>query len=61
MNVNYLKAAKLNETILIEGKVTKAGSKLAYLEAKLFIKDSNSFELNKDRLVAVGFHTKYIS
>ena len=59
MNVNYLKAAKLNETILIAGKVTKAGSKLAYLEAKIYVKDPETYELNKEKLVAVGFHTKY--
>jgi len=62
MNVNYLKAAKLDETILIEGKVIKSGNKLAYLEANIYLKkDENSFELNKEKLVAVGFHTKYIA
>lgn len=60
MNINYLKPAKLDETILIEGKVIKSGSKLAYLEANIYLKKQNSFELNKDKLVAVGFHTKYI-
>lgn len=61
MNVSYLKAAKLGETILIEGKVTKAGNKLAYLEAKLYVKETDSFQLNKDKLVAIGFHTKYLA
>ena len=63
MNINYLKPARLDETILIEGKVIKSGSKLAYLEANIYLKinsKQNSFELNKDKLVAVGFHTKYI-
>ena len=61
MNINYLKPAKLDETILIEGKVIKSGIKLAYLEANIYLKKQNSFELNKDKLVAVGFHTKYIA
>ncbi len=60
MNINYLKAAKLDETILIEGKVIKSGTKLAYLEANIYLKKQNSFELDRDKLVAVGFHTKYI-
>lgn len=60
ININYLKAAKLNETILIEGRVLKQGSKLAYLEANIYLKDNDSFKLDKDKLVAVGFHTKFL-
>ena len=61
LNVNFLKAAKLNDTVLIEGKVIKTGSKLAFLEASLYLKDSNSFELDKNKLIAVALHTKYLA
>lgn len=61
INVNYLKAAKLNETVLIEGKVIKSGSKLAYLEANLYLKDAQSFQLDKNKLIAVALHTKYLA
>jgi acyl-coenzyme A thioesterase 13 len=60
MNVTFLKPAKLGETLLIEGRVIKAGSKMAYLAAEVYVKDTESLELRQEALVATGTHTKYI-
>lgn len=61
LNVTYIKAVKLNESVLIEGRVMKCGSKIAFLEADLYLKDKDgSCELKKENLVATGSHTKYI-
>jgi acyl-coenzyme A thioesterase PaaI-like protein len=57
---SYLKAAKFNETILIDSQVKKSGGKLAFLEAQIFIKDGDSFELKDELLIATASHTKYI-
>ena len=58
---SYLKAAKLNDTILIEGKVLRAGRQLAFLEGNVYLKDAKKDSLlNRDLLVATGTHTKYI-
>ena len=61
INVSYLKPAKLGETIIAEGRVTKAGAKLAYLAANIYLKSTtDSMDLNPNSLVATGVHTKYI-
>ena len=61
INVTYIKAVRINESILVEGRVVKCGSKIAFLEADLYLKDkSGSNELKKENLVATGSHTKYI-
>jgi acyl-coenzyme A thioesterase 13 len=61
MNISFLRPARLDETILVEGKVVKAGAKIAYLAANVYLKNEGSVELKKEALVATGTHTKYIS
>ena len=60
MHLSFIKPAKLNETILVEGKVLKAGNKMAYLKADVYLKDGQEISLNKSLLVATGSHTKFI-
>ncbi|CAF0741536.1 unnamed protein product [Brachionus calyciflorus] len=60
LNISYMKPAKLNETILIDGKVVRYGSKLAFLEAKFYLKEADSYETKKELLIATGSHTKFI-
>ncbi len=60
MHLSYVKPAKLNETILIEANVLRAGTKLAYLTANVYLKDTDSLHLNKKKVVATATHTKYI-
>jgi hypothetical protein len=55
-----MKTAKIDSTVLIEGRVIKAGNKLAFLQADVYLKDKDSFDLNKKLLIASGSHTKYI-
>jgi hypothetical protein len=50
----------MNETILIEGNVLKAGNKLAYLTAKAYINDIDQLYLNKKQIIATCSHTKFI-
>ena len=60
MHLSFIKPAKLNETILVEGRVVKAGNKVAYLKADVYLKDGDGIKLNKDLLIATGSHTKFI-
>ena len=60
IHLSYMKPAKLNDTILVEGKVVKAGNKMAYLSAEVYIKSEESFDLKRENLVATGTHTKFI-
>ena len=55
-----MKPAKLNEKILVHGQVVRYGAKLAFLEAKFYLKDKDSIELKNDLLIAKGSHTKFI-
>jgi len=60
IHLSYMKPAKLNDTILVEGRVVKAGNKMAYLTAEVYIKSENTFDLKRENLVATGTHTKFI-
>jgi acyl-coenzyme A thioesterase 13 len=60
LNVSFLRPAKLDETILVEGRVVKAGGKIAYLAASIYLKQNESIETKQEALVATGTHTKYI-
>jgi acyl-coenzyme A thioesterase 13 len=60
INISYIKPAKLNDTILIDGRVIKAGAKLAYLAADIYLKDKDSLELKKELLIATATHNKFI-
>ena len=42
MHVSFIKPAKLNETILVEGRVVKAGNKMAYTIANIYLKDDKN-------------------
>jgi len=53
MNINYLKAAKLGEEILIEARTLRKGRTLAFLECEIKNKDSGA-------LLVKGSHTKFI-
>lgn len=61
MHVSFIKPAKLNETILVEGRVVKAGNKMAYTRADIYLKDGEQISLNKKMLVATGSHTKFFA
>ena len=60
MHLSFIKPAKLNETILVEGRVIKVGSKMAFLKADVYLKDGQEISLDKSLLVATGSHTKFI-
>lgn len=60
LSLRYLKPAKLNEIMLIDAQVVKYGSKIAFLEARFYIKKNNLNELKKELLIAKGSHTKFI-
>ncbi|CAI4226229.1 unnamed protein product [Auanema sp. JU1783] len=51
LDVNYMSAAKLGDTVVLEAKVLRIGNTLAYTEGTLFLK-------NSEKLVAKGMHTK---
>jgi len=40
--------------------VVKAGNKIAYLAANVYLKDKESFDLKQEMLVATATHTKFI-
>jgi acyl-coenzyme A thioesterase 13 len=50
LNVSFVRAAKVGETINIEGKLLKIGRKLAYTQVDLTSEDG--------KLIATGRHTK---
>jgi len=56
----YLRSAVMNDMLLVEARVVKSGGKIAFLKADIYIKENDSFVLNKDKLVACGTHTKYV-
>ncbi|VDD89694.1 unnamed protein product [Enterobius vermicularis] len=51
LNISYLAAAKLGETIVIDASVLRSGKNLAFTRADIFRKSDNA-------LIAVGQHTK---
>ncbi|XP_065362238.1 acyl-coenzyme A thioesterase 13 [Calliphora vicina] len=53
ISVDYLKAAKEGDDVLIDANLLKAGKKLAFLECILKHKKDNS-------IIAKGSHTKYV-
>lgn len=53
INVNYMKAAKAGDEVLIDASLLKAGKKMAFLECELRHKKDNS-------IIAKGSHTKYV-
>uniref|UniRef100_A0A1I8PIX2 Thioesterase domain-containing protein n=1 Tax=Stomoxys calcitrans TaxID=35570 RepID=A0A1I8PIX2_STOCA len=53
INVNYLKAAKAGDEVLIDASLLRAGKKLAFLECELRQKKDNS-------IIAKGSHTKFV-
>jgi len=53
MSLSYIKAAKLGEEILIEGRTLKKGRTLAFLECEIKSKESGD-------LLVKGSHTKFI-
>jgi uncharacterized protein (TIGR00369 family) len=59
LSVNYIRPAKINQKILIEGKVVNLGSKLAFLTANIYVSSSNTDE-DVLKIIASGTHTKYI-
>mmetsp|Transcript_55964 Transcript_55964/g.128029 ORF Transcript_55964/g.128029 Transcript_55964/m.128029 type:complete len:102 (+) Transcript_55964:292-597(+) len=54
LNVSFLSAADIGETLIITSKVEKLGQKLGFTDVRISEKLSG-------RLVAVGRHTKYFS
>ena len=53
MNIDYMKAAKLDSEIIIDAQIKKRGKKLAFLDVEIRDKENND-------LVAKGSHTKFI-
>lgn len=53
MNISYLNGAKAGEQLLIEGRASKIGKTLAFLECEIKSKDTN-------KIVVKGTHTKFI-
>lgn len=53
ISVNYLKAAKEGDDVLIDANILRAGKKLAFLQCDLRHKTDNS-------LIATGSHTKFV-
>ena len=53
MNISYMSAAKVGETIIIDSETTKFGKTLAFLNVTIREKLSG-------RLIAQGSHTKYV-
>ncbi len=66
MHLSFIKPAKLNETILVEGRVIKVGNNMAYTKADVYLKEkgiedgNNKVTLNKKLLIATGSHTKFM-
>jgi acyl-coenzyme A thioesterase 13 len=56
LNVSYLKAIKVGETIDIVGKCDKVGKTLGFTTIDLFVKNENGEKM----LAATGRHTKFI-
>lgn len=57
INLSYLNAAKLNDLLVVEGRVVKSGAKLAFLAAEIYSKSESD---QTRRLIATCSHTKYI-
>lgn len=53
LHCRYINSAKLGDEILVDAKVLKAGSRLAFTECELRHKDS-------DKLVLKASHTKFV-
>jgi len=53
LSLEYMKAAKVGEDIIVDAKVLKRGKNLAFLEAEIRNKETNA-------LLVKGSHTKYI-
>lgn len=68
LNVSYLKAAKVNQKIIIDAYIKQVGNKLAFLEANIYQVGSTQFDYTQEyfdslkmlKLIASGAHTKYI-
>jgi acyl-coenzyme A thioesterase 13 len=68
LNVSYMKAAKINEKIIINAYVKQIGNKLAFLEANIYRANQAQSEYTQEffdslselKLIASGSHTKYI-
>ena len=53
MNIDYMKAGRLDSEIIIDAQLKKRGKKLAFLDVEIRDKESND-------LLAKGSHTKFI-
>jgi acyl-coenzyme A thioesterase 13 len=53
MSLQYLSAARVGETVCIEGKCLKMGGRLAFTEVKIYLGGDTS-----GKLCAMGSHTK---
>lgn len=58
----FIKPVKKDDVILLEGRVRKSGSKLAFLDGSIYLKENDqSYELKNNLLVACGQHIKFVT
>jgi len=67
LNISYIRAAKVSQTILIDSKVNNYGSKLAFLDIQLYLKSNENEQVENyeewiktQKLIATGTHAKFI-